>query len=162
EVLAHQDPSLRTDVSLVPLFSGGMAQALIMYDLSGPDLARLQAYSDQAVARMKKIPGITDLTTSLIGGKPELGAFIDREKAADLGVQVSDVAATLRLLVGGGKVSTYEEAGNQFEVRLRSERAYRADAASLALVTVPSSRLGAVPLADVVALRAGAGPGQVN
>jgi multidrug efflux pump subunit AcrB len=162
EVLAHQDPSLRTDVSLVPLFSGGMAQALIMYDLSGPDLGKLQAYTDQALARMKNIPGITDLTTSLVGGKPELGVYIDREKAADLGVQVADVAGALRLLVGGAKVSTYEEAGNQFEVRLRAERAYRADAASLALVTVPSSRLGSVPLADVVALRAGAGPGQVN
>jgi HAE1 family hydrophobic/amphiphilic exporter-1 len=162
DVLAKQDRRLRTEVSLVPLFAGGMAQALIMYDLSGPDLAQLQRYSDQVVQRMKKVPGAVDVSSSLIGGKPELAVIIDRERAADLGVNVADVAATLRLLVGGGKVSTYEEGGAQFDVRARAERDYRADAASLALVTVPSGRLGSVPLADVVQLRPADGPGQVN
>jgi hydrophobe/amphiphile efflux-1 (HAE1) family protein len=162
EVLAKQDPSLRTDVSLVPLFAGGMAQALIMYDLSGPDLAQLQRYSDDVVARIKKIPGAVDVSSSLIGGKPELGVTIDRERAADLGVDVTDIAATLRLLVGGGKISTYEEGGSEFEVRARAERDYRADAESLAVVTVPSTRLGSVPLGDVVKLRPADGPGQVN
>ena len=162
QVLDKQDPSLRTDVSLVPLFAGGMAQALIMYDLSGPDLAQLQRYSDDVVARMKKVPGAVDVSSSLIGGKPELGVVIDRERAADLGVDVTDIAATLRLLVGGGKVSTYEEGGSEFEVRARAERDDRADAESLAVVTVPSMRLGSVPLADVVKVRADDGPGQVN
>jgi hydrophobe/amphiphile efflux-1 (HAE1) family protein len=162
EVLAKQDPSLRADVSLVPLFAGGMSQAIIMYDLSGPDLGTLQRYSDEMVTRMKKIPGAVDVSTSLVGGKPELGVVIDRDRAADLGVATADVAAALRLLVGGGKVSTYEEGGEQFQVRLRAERTTRADAASLAAVTVPSSRLGSVPLSDVVSLRPAEGPGQVN
>src|SRR5262249_30718613 len=112
--------------------------------------------------RMKKVPGAVDVSTPLIGGKPELGVVIDRERAADLGVNVADIAATLRLLVGGAKVSSYEEGGAQFEVHARAERDYRADAESLALVTVPSSRLGSVPLADVVQLRPADGPGQVN
>ena len=162
EILAKQDPALRTDASLVPMFSGGMSQALITYDLNGPDLATLQRYSDEAVQRMKKIPGAVDVGTSLVSGKPELGAFIDRDKAADLGVSLADIAATLRLLVGGGKVSTYQQGGEQFEVHARADRVYRADAAALALVTVPSSRLGAVPLSDVVSLRPGTGPGQID
>jgi HAE1 family hydrophobic/amphiphilic exporter-1 len=162
EILAKQDPALRTDASLVPMFSGGMSEALIIYDLSGPDLVTLQRYSDEAVLRMKKIPGAVDVGTSLVSGKPELGAFIDRDKAADLGVTLADIAATLRLLVSGGKVSTYQQGGEQFEIHARAERAHRADAAALALVTVPSSRLGAVPLSDVVSLRPGTGPGQIN
>jgi len=176
DVLAGQDPRLRTEVSLVPLFAGGLAQAMIMYDLSGPDLARLEACSDQMVARMKKIPGAVDVTSSLVGGKPELGVFIDREKAADLGVDLGDIGGTLRLLVGGLKVSTYEEAGEQFEVRARADQRFRTvaraagatgtsagiDAEALQAVTVPSSRLGSVPLADVVSLRPGVGPGQIN
>ena len=47
EVLAKADPALRTSVSLVPLFAGGMAEAMIMYDLSGPDLDKLQAVLGQ-------------------------------------------------------------------------------------------------------------------
>jgi HAE1 family hydrophobic/amphiphilic exporter-1 len=166
EVLAKQDPALRTQVALVPLFAGGMAESMIMYDLSGPDLDRLQDYSDRMVTAMKKIPGAVDVMSSLIGGKPELGVTVDREKAADLGVQVADVAATLRLLVAGAKASTYEETGEQFDVYVRAEKSAvgvaRIDDAALALVTVPSSRLGAVPLADVVTLKPATGPGQVN
>jgi HAE1 family hydrophobic/amphiphilic exporter-1 len=166
EVLAKQDPALRTSVSLVPLFAGGMAEAMIMYDLSGPDLDKLQEYSDKMVAAMKQLPGAVDVSTTLVAGKPELGIVLDRDKAADLGVQVADVAATLRLLVTGAKASTYEEGGEQFDVQVRAERqsvgVARLDDAALALVTVPSSRLGAVPLADVVTLKPGTGPGQVN
>jgi hypothetical protein len=36
EVLAKMPKDLKADVSLVPIFSGGMAQAIVMYDLSGP------------------------------------------------------------------------------------------------------------------------------
>jgi hydrophobic/amphiphilic exporter-1 (mainly G- bacteria), HAE1 family len=162
EILARQDPGLRTDASLVPLFSGGVAETIVTYDLTGPDLAKLQRYADEVVARVKKIPGAVDVSSSHIGGKPELGVFIERDKAADLGVGLADVAATLRLLVGGGKASTFEQAGEQFEVRVRAERSYRADADSLSLVSVPSSRLGSVPLADVVSLRPGTGPAEIN
>ena len=55
------------------------------------------------------MPGAVDVDTTLVVGKPELQVSIDREKAADLGVQVADIAQTLQLLVGGLKVSTYAE-----------------------------------------------------
>src|SRR5204863_7319949 len=86
EVLATMPRDLRADVSLVPIFSGGMAQAIVMYDLSGPELSRLQYYSDKILAGMKKIPGAVDVSSSLVSGRPELALQIDRDKAADLGV----------------------------------------------------------------------------
>jgi multidrug efflux pump subunit AcrB len=162
EVLATMPKELKADVSLVPIFSGGMAQAIVMYDLSGPELSQLQEYSDKIVAGMRKIPGAVDVSSSLVAGKPELALQIDRDKAADLGVSVADVAATLQLLVGGAKISTYEEAGQQFEVRARAEREFRADGDGLRLVTVPSTKLGAVALADVVTMAPDTGPAQIN
>ena len=100
------------------------------------------------------MPGAVDVDSSLIVGKPEIGVYIDRERAADLGVQPSDIANALRLLVEGEQVSTYEERGEQYDVHVRAEPKYRADEDGLRLLTVPSSRLGYVPLADVVTLRA--------
>jgi hydrophobe/amphiphile efflux-1 (HAE1) family protein len=161
EVLAKQDPALRTDVSLVPLFAGD-AQAIIMYDLSGPDLSALQRYSDEMVARMRAIPGAADVSSSLTGGKPELSVSIDRERAADLGVSTVDVADALGLLVGGEKVSTYEEGDELVEVWTRAEREWRTDVQGLTALTVPSRRLGAVPLADLATLEPGRGPGEVD
>ncbi|HKP59900.1 MAG TPA: efflux RND transporter permease subunit [Polyangiales bacterium] len=162
EVLSHKPADLKADVSEVPVMSGGMSQAMVMYDLSGPELVRLEEYSEKIVAAVEKVPGAVDVSSTMVSGKPELSLSIDRERAADLGVSVADLAATLQLLVGGSKVGTYERDGDQLEIRARADRDYRADAESLRTFSVPSSKFGAVLLSDVVSLRAGKGPAQIN
>jgi len=162
EVLSKKPAELRADVSLVPVMSGGMAQATIMYDLSGPDLARLEAYSAELQTKMLRIPGAVDVGSTQVPRRPELTLSIDRERAADLGVEVASIASTLQLLVGGAKVGTYQVADEQLEIRARAEREFRTDAASLELFSVPSATLGSVPLAQVVKVKADKGPAQIN
>ena len=87
---------------------------------------------------------------------------IDRKKAADLGVSVGDVASTLRLLVGGYKVSTYNEGGEQYEVHARALAGYRSDREGLSRITVPSMKLGAVTLDNVVTFDEGTGPSRIE
>jgi hydrophobe/amphiphile efflux-1 (HAE1) family protein len=162
EVLSRQPKELRVKASEVALFSGGPAQATVMYVMSGPELDRLSTYAEKAQAGLAKVPGAVDVDSTLVSGKPEIAVHINRDKAADLGVQVADVASALRLLVGGVKVSTYEEKGEQYEVHVRADQAYRANVEGLALLTVPSSRLGTVPLLDVVELNRSTGPSEIN
>jgi multidrug efflux pump subunit AcrB len=162
EVLPKMPKELRLSVAEPPLFAGGMPQATIVYELSGPDLDLLTKYADETVKKLRAVPGAVDVDSDLVTGKPEVVVTIDREKAADLGVSVNDVASALRTLVGGIDVGTYEEQGEQYDVRLRAEGEYRADQQGLALLTVPSSRLGQVPLLDVVKLEPGSGPSQIN
>jgi hydrophobic/amphiphilic exporter-1 (mainly G- bacteria), HAE1 family len=133
----------------------------VEYVLSGPELRKLGEYSKRIVEELKKSPAAVDVATSYVEGKPELVATVDRAKAADLGVAVADVADTLRLLVGGLKVSTYAQKGEQYDVRLRADKKYRSDAQGLALVTVPSAKHGAVPLRDLVELKASSGPASI-
>jgi multidrug efflux pump subunit AcrB len=111
--------------------------------------------------RVKKVPGAVDVNSSLIAGKPELALSIDRDRAADLGVKVQDLASTLRLFVGGGEVSTYEEAGETYSIRVRGEAKYRSDLSGLSLLTVPSSKHGNVPILDVVSSEADTGPASI-
>ena len=106
---------------------------------------------------MKAVPGVVDVDTNLIEGKPELGARIDRAKAADLGVNIQDIATTLNVLVGGQKVSDYYEGGEQYEVRARAEGRDRSSAASLSRLAFPATK-GTVALRDVVTLEEGTGP----
>ena len=162
EVLSKQPKELRVKASEVALFSGGPAQATIMYVMSGPELDLLSVYAEKALAGLAKVPGAVDVDSTLVSGKPEIAVHINRDKAADLGVQVADVAGALRLLVGGVKVSTYEEKGEQYEVHVRADRAYRANLEGLSLLTVPSARLGTVPLLDVVELSRATGPSEIN
>ncbi len=163
ELLPHfADAKLRTDVSYVNAFSSGQKNAEIMFVVNGPDLAKLSQVSDALMKKLSQVPGIVDVDSSLIFGKPELGVTVARSKASDLGVSVADVAETLRVLVGGEKVSAFDDGGEQYDVYLRARPLDRADEASLRRFNVPSNRLGAVPLEDVTSFRAGVGPSEIR
>ena len=162
QIVAKQSHALRIDVSEVDAFNSGMSTASVQYGIYGPDLDKLAEYGEKIVAALKKVPGAVDVDSNLVVGKPELQVGIDREKAADLGVEVADVAQTLQLLVGGLKVSSYAEGGEDYDVRVRADRQFRSDATGLALVTVPSVRYGSVPLAEVVTLKPATGPSAIN
>jgi HAE1 family hydrophobic/amphiphilic exporter-1 len=133
----------------------GGGQGDVTFVLQGPDLRTLERASNALAEKARGIPGLVDVDTSLRVGKPEMSVRLDRPKAADLGVQISDAADALRLLVGGDSVTTYNEAGEQYEVHLRAEERDRGSAAAVARLTVPSSRLGAVPLENVASFAHG-------
>lgn len=162
DITSKLPKEMRVAVADAPLFSGGGPQANVMYAVTGPDFDELAKHANALLAKVKQIPGVADADSNLILGKPEVSAFIDRSRAADLGVQVSDVATAMQLLVGGLDVSTYVESGREYDVRLRAEPGARDSVEALSQMTVPSSKLGTVPLLDVVRLERGEGPAQIN
>jgi hydrophobic/amphiphilic exporter-1 (mainly G- bacteria), HAE1 family len=163
EVLPPLSTNLRTSVQPVANIGGGGSQAAdVQFVVNGPDLKKLEQVSTQLLARTKSIPGVVDADTSLNVGKPEWSVQIDRAKAADLGVQISDAAEALRLLVGGDQVTNYNEGGEQYEVHLRARLEDRSTAAALQSLTVPSSRLGSVSLDNVADFAPGSAPSDIN
>ena len=156
-------PNLRTGVRPVATIGGGGNQnAEIQFTISGPDLKRLEQYAGAVMTEAKKEPGVVDLDTSLNVGKPELSVELDRLKAADLGVQVSDAADALRLLVGGDQITTYNEGGEQYEVHIRAVEGNRQTAAAIGQLTVPSTTVGSVPLNNIARLTPGTAPSEIN
>jgi hydrophobic/amphiphilic exporter-1 (mainly G- bacteria), HAE1 family len=161
KILPTLPPELRVNVADVNEFGGGQPTARIQYLLAGPELKLLEAATPRIIERMKTVPGIADVDSTLVTGKPQLAVFVDRQRAADLGVQVFDVAQALQYLVAGQKVSTYSEAGEQYEVRLRATAEYRTDEDALAMINVPSRKLGQVALSDVVRIVPGSSPSSI-
>ena len=51
--------------------------------------------------KLRKVPGLADVDTTLSLRKPEVQVSIDRERASDLGIPVQTIATTLNVLVGG-------------------------------------------------------------
>ena len=141
---------------------GAGGQGDVTFVLQGPDLRTLERASNTLAEKARTIPGLVDVDTSLRVGKPEMSVRLDRPKAADLGVQVSDAADALRLLVGGDSVTTYNEAGEQYEVHLRAEEQDRSSQSAIARLTVPSSRLGAVPLENIASFVHGEAPSDIR
>ena len=155
--------NLRTGVRPVATIGGGGNQnAEIQFTINGPDLKALEHYASAVAEAAKKEPGVVDVDTSLNVGKPELSVNLDRLKAADLGVQISDAAEALRLLVGGDQVTTYNEGGEQYEVHVRAEAGSRQTASEIGQLTVPSSRVGSVPLENLAQLTPGTAPSEIN
>ena len=163
QILPTFSANIRTSVQEVAVIGGGGAQnAAIQFVINGPDLKKLEVLGKQLVEKVKVIPGVVDIDTSLNTGKPELSIRVDRPKAADLGVQISDAAEALRLLVGGDQVTTYNDAGEQYEVHLRAKAENRSTQAAIAALAVPSTKLGSVTLENVANFEPGTSPTDIN
>src|SRR3972149_3901220 len=160
-LLQYAALNLRAQVAPVSAFRTGN-NAEIQFWVGGPDLDRLAEYAGRLMEVMRSQPGVVDPDTNLVVGNPELGVRIDRAKAADLGVQVDDVAATMNVLVGGLEITDYYEGGEQYEVHVRADERYRRDAAGIAQAEVPSRTAGRVTLKDVISVEEGTGPSLVN
>jgi HAE1 family hydrophobic/amphiphilic exporter-1 len=129
--------------------------------IGGPELGDLERYAQQIVDAARGLPGTVDVDTSLNLGKPELSVHIDRLKAADMGVAITEAAEALRLLVGGDQVTTYNEGGEQYEVHLRANAENRTSADAITRLTVPSSKLGSVSLENLAVFERGTAAAEI-
>ena len=157
----------RTAVAVTGGMGGGRgggagASGDIQFVMQGPSLERLKTESDRLIESAREIPGLVDVDTSLNTGKPEMSVHIDRPKAADLGVPLSEAAEALRLLVGGDQVTTYNEGGEQYEVHVRAEARDRTTEEAIALLPVPSSRLGSVTLNNIASFAPDSAPTEIR
>ncbi|HZT60080.1 MAG TPA: efflux RND transporter permease subunit, partial [Pyrinomonadaceae bacterium] len=147
--------------SISSAIGGGRSGSLAFY-ISGPDLDKLDQYSKEIVDKVKQNPNIQDADRSLVLGNPETRVVIDRQKAADLGVQAGDIAQTLSTMIAGSKVSTFSEGTDQYDVVLMAENQYRQNTDLLNQLTVPSSKGGTVELSKVVKLEQGTSPTSID
>jgi len=123
----------------------------IDFVIEGPEIETLARLSEELRERISKLPGIVDTQTTLRMDKPELRVEIDRERAASLGVEVHEIAETLRIAVGGDdRVSRYHDstADDTYDVELRLvgiDRGSRDAITQLYVRTTPQNATGSVP-----------------
>jgi hydrophobic/amphiphilic exporter-1 (mainly G- bacteria), HAE1 family len=75
---------------------------------------------------------------------------------------VMDIASTGQVMVGGVKISRFQEQGREYDIFLRADERFRTSTESLGLLSVPSAKLGSVPLLDVVDLVPARGPSKIS
>jgi HAE1 family hydrophobic/amphiphilic exporter-1 len=157
---------LRADdyaVEEVPLINfPGSRNAQIMYAIRGPEIDELQRYTRSLMARMRAQGGYADLYSSYETGKPEIALDIARERAADLGVPALQIGRTISAMLAGVQATTFEEKGERYDVRVQVRPEYRDDPAKLDLLRVRSAAGALVPLRNLVGLRIGSGPVQID
>ena len=142
--------------------SSGRRDAVMTYALRGPDLDRLSGHADELVALMRGSGIFTDVSVSHESGRPEIELEIARDRAADLGVPAVKVGRTLRALLAGEKVGSFEDVGDRFDVRVRVLPEYRDDPGKLDLIRVRSLRGELVPITNLVRSRIGEGAVEIS
>jgi multidrug efflux pump len=95
---------------------------------------------------------------SLAFTQPQARITIDRDRAAALGVAVSDIGTTLTALVGGGAVSKFDLAGRSYDVITQVRQAERFNPESLGEYYVRSATGAMVPLSAVIDFSTAAAP----
>ncbi len=158
-------PGLKVSAEDFSMIGGGQRQVPIQYSVRGPDLASIQTYTKQIAGEFSKKPGIVDVDTSLEMGKPELKVFIDRDKAADLGVDVATIAQVINLLISGEtEVTKYkdETRGKRYDLRIRLNPEERRDPDDLGKLYVRSRDGRLVELRNFVRIQEGGGPSVIN
>ncbi|MBI4464416.1 MAG: efflux RND transporter permease subunit, partial [Acidobacteria bacterium] len=135
----------------------------VILTLRGPDLDQLSGLSERILEKMKNLPRLEDVDSSLNVGNPEVHIEILRDKAADLGVSVADIAETMRLAVSGtADITKYKESGELYEVRLRVRPEQRFNAESLGALMVPAANGRLARLDNVARLVPSTGPVQID
>jgi len=131
--------------------------------LLGPDLRKLSEIAKDVSREMMQTQSVVDAKVNINLNNPELQVDIDRARASDLGVRVSDIAGAVRLMMSGeDEISTYKEGPEQYPVTIRLLPGQRDDPNSLARLLVPSSRLGLIRLDSVAHIDRGLGPSRID
>lgn len=118
--------------------------------LQGSDFDKLQEIGQQLLGTMRGNPLFLVPRIDPSPTKPQIDVKIDRAKAADLGIPVSDVAATLETLLGSRRVTQFQRGSEQYDVLLQVEDANRTSPADLARLYVKSSNGALVQLSNLV------------
>ena len=97
---------------------GGNKQ--VEFSLQGSDLRELERLTRQVMDKVRNIPGLVDLDSSIKPDKPTIDINIQREAANDLGLSLGNVGNQLRTLVAGQTVTNWRAADDQtYDVNVR-------------------------------------------
>ena len=149
--------------------AGGTKQ--VEFSLQGPDLKELERLSRVVQDKIRGLPGLVDLDSSVKADKPVIQVDVRRDAASDLGLSVSGIAASLRTLVAGQTVGNWRAPDDQtYDVNVRLSPDARNTPADLERLPFTSTAIGSnadgstriVRLNQVASVSLTTGPNQIN
>ncbi len=160
-----QIPGVRSSVIMRTGLSrgGGGGNQPVQFVIGGPDYATLAKWQERVLRRAEALPGLIGADSDYKETRPQLRVEVDRQRAADLGVSVSEIGTTLETMLGARRVTTFERDGEEYDVMLQASREDRSDPGDLTNLYVRSERSGElVPLGNLVELREMAASGELD
>jgi len=131
-------------------FGGGRGGGGISMVLQGSEFPELQRIGDLLLVDMRESGMFVLPRADPSPTKPQLDVGIDRAKAADLHVSITDIASTMESMLGGRRVTQFQRGNQQYDVYVQVEDANRVTPNDLARLYVKSAEGQLVQLTNLV------------
>ncbi|RMF91515.1 MAG: efflux RND transporter permease subunit, partial [Nitrospinota bacterium] len=131
-------------------------------DIKGDSLEQIQALASRIEGQVRGIPGVNFVNSSFELGQPELRVYIDREKATELGLSVSQIGYIVETLVEGTRAGSFRERGKEIDLTLigAQQEFLRTQDLNRIVFHTPSGRV--VHLSDIATVREEIGPTKIE
>lgn len=169
EAVTGKIPGAEIDVSaraglwiLNRIFSSGGGDDEIELELRGWDLERADGIAAQIRDRMERVEGVRDVRISRREGRPEERILFDRERIAELGLSVAEVASIVQANVGGLRAGEFREGGEEYPIVARLSAEDRLTGDDLRNISLRTPEGAFVPLSAVVSRERGRSPLEIE
>ena len=109
-----------------------------------------------------KNPGIVSVDTDLRLNKPEISMDVDRERAADMGVPIDNIARAVETMMGGRQVTRYKREGDQYDVMVQTSPSGRDTPDDIEHIFVRGRNDAMIPLSALVRIKEVVVPRELN
>ncbi|MBE0584752.1 MAG: efflux RND transporter permease subunit, partial [Desulfofustis sp.] len=132
-------------------------------EIRGYDLATLDRLAETVEDRIKDIPGITDTRRGREEGVPQTLLEIDRDRAADVGLSVAQIARTLETALSGTRAGQFRDgSGEEVDILVRVKDAKLLSIEELLTLTISNDAGRAVSLRNLLTPRTSQGPVEIE
>jgi CzcA family heavy metal efflux pump len=134
----------------------------VSISIQGEDLAELQRIGIDVLGRVRGIPGLESVQPSSEEASPQLVIALDRQRAADLGLNVADVGQAVRVALDGAVPTRFTDRNQEYDIRVRLPREQfqnPEDLGSIALFAGPDRP---IYLRDVATVQLKVGPSSIE
>ncbi len=157
-------PGVRVYMTAPPSIriGGRMSRSQYQFTVQGPDTAELYQQAERLEEEMARLPAILDVNTDLQIKNPRVNVAVDRDKAAALGLNVTQIESALYSAYGPRWASTIYAPNSQYKVLLEILPKYQTQPDFLSLLYFKAQDGRLAPLGSFAKLTADAGPLSVN
>jgi hydrophobe/amphiphile efflux-1 (HAE1) family protein len=157
KAVADVAPYAKVNVTDPAFVEGAQTEAPIMIDVRGSSYDDIAPAANEVAQILRTTPGVQDVQVKYTPGKPELRVEVDRNRAADQGIAVAQVAMSLRTAMEGEEATRLRQGKDEIPVRVRLASNDRANGSDLERLTIWSPK-GSVQLRDIARLSRAEGP----
>lgn len=154
----RRDTADLTGVRVSPVMRQGFvgtAGKPVQFVIGGGTYEQLREWRDTLIAKIEENnPGLNSIDSNYKETKPQFEVIINYDRAASLGVTVSNIGQTLQTMLGSRRVTTYIDNGQEYDVIMEGERDEQRTVTNMENIYVRSATTGAlIPLSNLVTVR---------